>query len=204
MGCDIHMYTEVKKHAGGTEQWANSDNWRLNDYWTEGGDNDGEQRYTLKALAGDRNYALFTALAGVRDYSEGSPKLGAPKGLPADVCAVIRAEAKRWDGDGHSHSYWTLRELIDFQDKNKSIKHAGLVTATAAQQLDDEGIAPTMWCQGSNDKSMVHREWEEDCEVLAPLIEALNARMKDALHIWDDDKHPDLEAKIRIVFWFDN
>lgn len=59
MGCDIHLYVERKLEG----RWVTCDKW--SDRWGEG----------LKVERGDsfyreRNYSLFTILAGVRDYSD--------------------------------------------------------------------------------------------------------------------------------------
>ena len=202
MGCDIHMYTEVNKSISGNEQWVNSDNWRLNPYW-EGVHDDDEPEYEISALYRERNYSLFAALAGVRDYSEGTPSMGDPKGLPNDTCSHIKKESDSWGSDGHSHSYWTLRELREFQDKHKTIKHSGFITEDAAKKLDSGEETPNSWCQGSS-RPMEYREWEEECEILKPVIDALDERMRDVLCIWDKEEHFDMEEKIRIVFWFDN
>jgi len=196
------MYTETLKSVNGKDQWQNSDNWRLNPYW-EKGEDDGEYEYEINSLYKDRNYSLFAALAGVRDYSEGTPSMGEPKGLPDDTCPQIKQESDRWASDGHSHSYWTLRELREFQNNNKIIKHSGLVTDEAAKKLDAGEEYPTSWCQGSS-RPMQHRAWEEECEILKPVIDALDERMRDIFWVWDKDEHLDMEEKIRIVFWFDN
>jgi len=86
MGCDIHAYVEVKRNGG----------------WNEAGE------------AFDcRNYGLFGFLAGVRNYSQ-VPVLAAPRGLPTDVGDLVRLKSEEWDVDGHTHSWVSLRELIDF------------------------------------------------------------------------------------------
>jgi len=63
-----------------------------------------------------RNYQLFGALAGVRRQPE--ERMGDPRGLPADVSVAV---ADRYPDEKmqeaclyHSTSYWTLRELLEF------------------------------------------------------------------------------------------
>ena len=203
MGCDIHMFVENKRTINEKTQWVNADNWRINQYFEDGTD-DGEQEYEVVPLYRERDYSVFAALAGVRDYSEGTPSLGAPKGMPEDPSKPTLKECEGWDSDGHSHSYFTLRELKEFQQHNGKIKHSGLVDPESAKLLDEKGILPKSWCQGTTQKEFVHRAWEEECQVLEPIISELDKRMRDDFYIWDKDDHPEIEEKVRIVFWFDN
>lgn len=59
-----------------------------------------------------RNYRLFGALAGVRDYNMETISDFA-KGLPVDVSTEVCGISDEWGVDGHSHSYLTVKELID-------------------------------------------------------------------------------------------
>ena len=68
---------------------------------------------------GGRCYSLFGILAGVRNQS--NPMIGGEyelKGIPDDASEVVRNVSDEWDIDGHSHNYFTLRELLD-SDYNK-------------------------------------------------------------------------------------
>ncbi|TDN70452.1 hypothetical protein [Paraburkholderia sp. BL10I2N1] len=56
-----------------------------------------------------RNYALFGSLANVRRDGDGAPD---PKGVPDDVSDLARMEIDGWGIDGHSHTWWTLREAL--------------------------------------------------------------------------------------------
>tara|TARA_Y100000401_G_C8310525_1_gene219459 strand:- start:779 stop:1426 length:648 start_codon:yes stop_codon:yes gene_type:complete len=65
---------------------------------------------------GGRCYSLFGILAGVRDQS--NPMIGAEfnsdiKGVPDDASMSVKSMSDEWDIDGHSHNYFTLRELLD-------------------------------------------------------------------------------------------
>ena len=83
-------------------------NWRYNPYYQEGND-EGERMLNIESLYSGRNYELFGILAGVRDHNNDS--IDDPRGLPEDVSEVTKKESDRWDGDGHSHSWLTLKEL---------------------------------------------------------------------------------------------
>lgn len=82
MGCDIHLYVEIK-HNG---------------KWVMVNEIDGPGR--------DRNYRRFAALAGVR--GEGP----APRGLPEDASESVRFHAEDCGEDGHSHSWLPMSEAI--------------------------------------------------------------------------------------------
>ena len=76
---------------------------------------------------GGRCYSLFGILAGVRNTS--NPMIGREfnsakfnlKGLPQDVSPQVKGVSDDWDIDGHSHNYFTLRELLD-SDYNRMDK----------------------------------------------------------------------------------
>jgi hypothetical protein len=62
---------------------------------------------------GSRSYALFTALAGVRDYSDGRVQIiSQPRGVAKDVSEHLRSMIDSWGDDGHSHSWLRLSELL--------------------------------------------------------------------------------------------
>lgn len=53
-----------------------------------------------------RDYSFFARLAGVRgDGPE-------PNGVPDDASVMTRRCVERWEGDGHSHGYVSLREFV--------------------------------------------------------------------------------------------
>jgi hypothetical protein len=147
MGCDIHFYTErytSDNDYGGprdleddrnsslevildertserSKRWVSADKWKLEDAYEDEEpwwDTISEERFYR-----GRNYYLFSVLAGVR--GDGDKNLGVdehgPKGIPDDASFGFRSVVKQWDGDGHSHSYFTLEELlsINWSDYNQ-------------------------------------------------------------------------------------
>ncbi|KKK61066.1 hypothetical protein LCGC14_3018060, partial [marine sediment metagenome] len=83
MGCDIHAHIEIK--VGG--EW---------------------HHYSQPMV--DRDYRLFTRMAGVRK-SDVEP-ISAPRGLPQDITFTTRFDAEQhWGEDGHSHSWLSCKEL---------------------------------------------------------------------------------------------
>jgi len=218
MGCDIHIHVEYKrnKYIGKDENgeymyekvWECGDYFRLNPYYDP--NNKREPQYLKSNFCEGRNYSRFATLADVRNYGE-TPFISEPKGLPYDISPEVKADSDAWDCDGHSHSYFTLKELLDFQNTHSKIKCKGMISPQAQYELDNNGVTPDMSCQGTNMEGWAWREWEEENVVLIPLIEALKQRANELNLIydfeWERDSGEEAYAKsdkIRIVFWFDN
>jgi hypothetical protein len=200
MGCDIHVYTEVKKKVNKEEQWVCADYFKKNPYF--GIDEYEKKEWEVVNIYRDRNYALFAVLAGVRNYGENAP-IAVPKGLPDDCCPETLKEFEDWDSDGHSHSWYTLGELKGYMKTYPKVKYSGLITAEQSEALDN-GIFPNSWCQWSSQNNLIKREWEELLECLNPIVEKLKDRLKEWLWLWDDKQVEENSEKIRMVFWFDN
>lgn len=121
MGCDIHIFAEKKVN----NKWVKvEDHFSLDDF----------NRNYLKKEKGDspfnwRSYAMFGFLGNVRNYSH-SEFLSDNRGLPDDseylneeiddgyTNKITRKNDLLTDGNYHSYSYLTLKELLDF-DYNK-------------------------------------------------------------------------------------
>lgn len=96
MGCDIHIFLERKNNKN---RWVDSMIYENSVY--------GEGFEPLSYYG--RDYTLFATLAGVR----GDNPIESPKGIPEDCSPEYRKLCEVWGDDGHSHSYFTLRELLD-------------------------------------------------------------------------------------------
>ena len=203
MGCDIHIYVERKI----------GNKWYDCDYFVPNVNSIYNSDFVRVELFGDRNYSLFATLANVRNYGN-TEYISEPKGLPNDVSDYVDSEYDSWFCDAHSASHLTLQELIDFQREKHPLKHRGMLSPTQQEQFDHYGILPDHWCQGTNQSGFEFREWEEDIDVLEPIIDGLK-RLADQLNIiyswgWDSENTDIREsayraaANIRIVFWFDN
>lgn len=103
MGCDIHLHAEVRRG----DEWveilprdrAESDcpDWAFNDF--------------PLGWYGERHYAVFGALAGVRRSDV--PLIDAPRGLPHDAAASTLADYGD-SGDYHSASWFDLAEVLAY------------------------------------------------------------------------------------------
>ncbi len=92
MGCDIHLFTEVK--IDGVWHCYNSPNI-------------------------DRWYGLFAKMAGVR--GDGSiTQIVEPKGIPDNLGVVVALSFKEWHGDAHTPSWFNVNEIKELEDWLKS------------------------------------------------------------------------------------
>lgn len=123
MGCDIHVYTEKRNDLG---HWE-----------TVNEDTDGA--YTSNDKNVWRNYQLFGLMAGVRREIDGHFE---ERGLPEDVSEAVKKESDSWDGDGHTHSYLTLDEMMEkvIDAKNKHILGDSSIEAYDASRSLDADI----------------------------------------------------------------
>ena len=142
MGCDIHCYAEKKVNG----KWEKiGDVFPLDDWW---------KNYLKKDFNDSpfdwRSYAMFGFLADVRNYSN-SEYLSEPKGLPDDISKEVQEKADDWEGDGHSHSFLTVKELTDF-DYNKTF-------------FDDRGKETETYI------SFLGKQFFEDLEILKNIDE---------------------------------
>lgn len=199
MGCDIHMKCEYLNH---NDVWADCDYYKRNPYY-DANETDGEEELLTVPIADGRDYDLFAILANVRNYGE-TEYISNPKGVPDDCNEHIRADIDMWDLSGHSHSYLTLRELVDWQNSHDKVTQKGLVPPEAAKKLDEEGVLPDMWCQGTNDRNWVWRTWERECKPLEPIIKEMKSRLAEFKWCFTEEKIEENMDNIRIVFWFDN
>lgn len=197
MGCDIHMMVEIKRSINNETKWVNYDHFRKNPYFGVYEDEEELQRIDLNR---DRSYVAFSQLCGVRSYTDSSPRISEPRGIPEDCCQYIKDEVESWGCDGHSHSFATLSEIRKFRESLKPTKLKGMISPEQAKKLDEEGEKPQSWCGWTSNDSWVHREWEDLIDALKPIEEALENRALE--HWWHKDHvEPD---NIRIVFFFDN
>ena len=197
MGCDIHVHIEALQSIDQHKVWVNVDHWKIDHY------KESDSGFNIVPIYRNRDYHLFSVLANVRNYSDMKPICN-PRGLPEDVSDHTKKESDLWNGDGHSHSWFTLKELLDYKEANPKIKYAGLMTPENAALVDAGGM-PTSWCQGCSDPTYVHRKWEREEDVFHYLIPEIEERLREVFWVFGDGKYNiELAGKTRIVFWFDN
>lgn len=214
MGCDIHLYVERKEATGwvGVEPPAN---------WSAGSleiTNEPIKSYDAGKWFWDRNYELFAWLADVRNYHEQTP-LATERGLPVDVSTAVKGESDECGCDGHSHTWFTVAELMAGLERLVT-KHGGAVNVIDYAQWKASGAAhPKEWCRSSSapniseadfadgKRPLIRREdplaWAGftiECEWSVPGSVSFD-RFKKLLSHLTTIGAPD---EVRLVFWFDN
>lgn len=147
MGCDIHMYVEYKSFDDKYTDWHCGDYFQIDDPVTD------KPAIKRIELSGDRDYDLFAVLADVRNYDL-VDYIAEPKGLPNDATEFVKREYSDWAGDAHSCSYFTLQELIEYQEENNPVDFLG---HSILQPLIDK------LKQRANDLNLIWDfEWKKD------------------------------------------
>jgi hypothetical protein len=156
MGCDIHLFVEKKVEGS----WVAADKWEKDKYG-------GNSLRVDNSFYDDRNYSLFAILADVRngsgfagcDLGDGFNPISKPKGLPKDVCHLIGKEFAEWGCDGHSCSWHTLEDLLNY-DWTQITKRRGFIDAINYAEWSiydkDAGDSPKNWCGGVSGQSIRH------------------------------------------------
>lgn len=105
MGCDIHLVLEIKDDLG---KWigVNQFTGRLSS----------EKKWCSWPCT-DRDYQRFALLAGVRGTGP------VPKGMPDDISETAAYLAYKWAGDGHSHSWISLKEAMAIWETTSNTTH---------------------------------------------------------------------------------
>jgi hypothetical protein len=220
MGCDIHCYAEIKNSRGKYEKVANK---FINAYYDPDSKFEwNKEKYTDEPIC-LRNYELFAILADVRngygfagcDTGDGFNIISEPKGIPSDVSNEIREKSDSLDCDGHSHSYLTVDEILNFDwnqtstlrgfvnlEQYKKYKetgavydYCGYVSGNSVEHIDIDQMDEFIKNPPNDDKQYYAQlEWEESYRDCIPNIFFDNISILRELG--GDDA--------RLVFWFDN
>jgi len=124
--------------------------------------------------------------------------------MPQECSEYVKMASADWDGDGHTHSFLTLKEIRDYQSKGPEIFYRGLISPEQQVEFETNGTKPTSWCQGTNQEGYDWREWSEPNDVLVPLIKKMEKRAIELMQHGYGDYKTENDDNIRIVFWFDN
>lgn len=212
MGCDIHIFAEVKTEG----KWTKVGN--IFKGWREG-------ELIDEPYCG-RNYDLFAILADVRNgrgfagvvTGSGFNPICEPKGIPDDVSPEIKEDSDRWNGDGHSHSWLTIQELLNY-DWNQLTVKSGVVSEVEYKEYKKSG-SPSAWCGSVSGGSVMNVDNDVMDKVISskkPLYpgKSIYTRVewgstyRERVSNFLDETMPALQKlgnpeNVRIVFWFDN
>ncbi|MCK9447315.1 hypothetical protein M0Q50_10730 [bacterium] len=105
MGCDIHTYVEVREND--IWEYFYVKIFSYTDY------NRGYIKNSCCDPFGWRSYTMFSFLGDVRNYN-GIQPIKDNIGLPKDISKDVKEIELQDSDDNHSHSYITLKELIEY------------------------------------------------------------------------------------------
>lgn len=211
MGCDIHVMIEARRTLNNNEEvWFNCDNYRYKPYF---GTDEEEPQMELKPIFGDRNYELFSFLAGVRNYGN-NPSFGFDRGFPEDASKQTATEYESWGSDAHTPGYATLAELKEAVAGVKTVRREGAVSKEQADRFRETGQTPDSWAQGigcwkgiapNMQDKFEWMVWEDEVHCFDGLIASIEERKRDVFWIFNAERDDfSRDGDIRIIFWFDN
>lgn len=164
MGCDMHAYIETKRKN-------NDGNWQVLPLLAI---KYSDRFPSILDFYSGRDYELFGWLTGGIVRCDTDTALDAPRGIPQDVDYEIEKEYNNWNGDAHSASYFTLKELKE-----------------AYSEIPKKVYEFDTWGESTTKK--VKNEFRKRVKYFLNTIEVL----VETIGWFDDDE-------IRIVFWFDS
>lgn len=133
MGCDIHLTVEKKTEniSTGDQKWEavfsssyirrdpvtnETLPWEDSQEWYQAHEREDvfyKDRWKHPLYLG-RNYGMFAILAGVRNY-DNYPVIVDPRGIPVNPSPEYTQMCAGDELDGHTHSWVTLTELLNFK-----------------------------------------------------------------------------------------
>jgi len=228
MGCDIHLQVEkrvngrwerVEKLPPRTCSWCDGlghypDRPQVRCYWCVETQNSNGQDFLPYH---DRNYTVFSVLAGVRNDGYVKP-ISEPRGLPDDA-THSKVEPEYEYGD-HSFSWLTLAELLSY-DWEQERPDEGWVNAKTFQAWEENHRlgCPDSWCSavsGGNVQHVTHSDmrrrisepypWEagQQAYTLVQWTDILADRCKNFLAFMEVLEQIGPPDDVRIVFGFDS
>lgn len=119
MGCDIHVYVEVREGLS----WS--------------------MTMDEHATYHTRSYSTFSWLANVRNNRPGDDgyiqPISEPRGLPKDISPEVARAMDEGGGDLHSHSYFTAAELFAVPSIPERVAHFMLWLTSIVGERDEKG-----------------------------------------------------------------
>jgi len=181
MGADIHIFVERKKD----DKWVRYTGKHFSSVWRK------EKGEKENSPFDWRNYEMYGFLAGVR-HSYIKPIKEPIYKIPNDASEYVKKQFVKWDGDGHSHSFLTARELLEF-DYNQDLREPGDDFSTNSRNVLFE--------------KKVHRKdtnFDDEEDINKTYFDFLGGpdsmffiHIKELAELGNPDD-------VRIVFWFDN
>lgn len=146
---------------------------------------EGDRPIMISEPYSDRNYTLFAKLADVRN--DGNVEaLSEPRGIPEDASPEGRAFLEGWGVDGHSHTHFTLAELLE-ADFGGMVHADGTITVEQWEALRDSGQTPTTWSgatMGAAIRTFTPEGYEAWVEAGRPYVPKVSGRSWRDPHVY--------------------
>ena len=184
-----------------------------------------KDKYGSSDYYNGRSYFLFALLANVRNgYGEKAlVPFSKPRGLPDNISPEVKKRYIKWKGDGHSHSYFTIDELLGF-DWDKTTPCQEYITLQSYASWKDKNVPPEhpyrFNARAMGDECLTMEEADEFLKTDLGLAAQIMEKNYAVLASWNQpyryychqfmnsiDKILELDddpKNLRIVFWFDN
>jgi len=196
MGCDIHTYVEIRDKHG---RW-------------QAVEPDEPGRRTWAWDFESRSYFCWAMLADVRNYDDIRP-IAEARGLPDDLSYEVKEAAKRAEDDAHSHSWFTLQELLAF-DFDALVTLKGKVTLEEFKQYLKFGKPESVSGSGGHEISnagmqrlALEGQSPDDRKAYCTKIawpETYRSNCRPLLAFLERLQKEGPPERVRLVFWFDN
>lgn len=221
MGCDIHSYVE---------QQDDEDNWKQihgfqSDYYDPNSQYFSTEQFSNADSPIDgRNYYMFAIMVDVRNEDGAVTPISEPRGLPDDVSSEIKKESEEWGVDGHSHSWLTVKDLMNY-DQDQMVTHKGLVEFQHYIETKKDNKEYDSWCggvYGGNTITLEESDVDTEVKQVAVALEyaikdiyirtTWKTRVSQYCKTFFGSSLDQLKARcksphyddVRLVFWFDN
>jgi len=171
MGMDIHCFLEEYNEK--TRLWKLSD---TKDFWDQ------------------RSYWTFAWL-GCNFRANFIQPINLPRGLPSDISNTLKEQKDYSIQDGHSHSYFTFEELLEYFGIPVYCKSEFSQKYLDFLKREHKEIWQDIDFYLACDKGTIKETWT------MPVDEIVNSEFIDLVKKESKNKNPN---HLRIVFWFDN
>jgi len=166
MGADIHFYVEKKVDG----------KWRIQGDVSREVEDDYTHINVNSVFSSDRCYNSFAILADVRNgrgfagikTGEGFNPISAPRGIPKDASDEYKEIVEQWGVDGHSHSYHTLRQLLDYDWMQETQLQGWADVRTYLEWVfyGKKSSGPKSCCDGVDGPNIKHMSEKEAADIV--------------------------------------
>ena len=185
MGVGIHV--RIEKRDNGV--WVAAQRLTVDNSWRS------DPRYEVipedEVNLGNSALTASILVGGARNKHELVP-ISAPKGLPSDASPEVRNMATQDRAEHHSHTYFTVRELLDYDWNGQSIPESGYVSKEDLPTVLAGGV-PRCWRYGPEKEYTEAASWREP----------VGSRIRLTGILPGLQKYGEPED-VRLVIWFDN